>query len=388
MKRALCLVICFCAIFSLIGCQGNSAGSNQQPASTDPQHPPTCPDDLIAVAVPVTTEEHKGQDGKVIFSYSYQHMYLTGPDQKIADAIIIDFLNRVDQTRSVAEGIAQQAQNAYNGQTSWNAYMYQTTYSPMRIDKGILSLLGTNISVYGGPHPERTHMAANYDMLTGEVLTLGSILTHIDCAAVLCDLVIESLNAVKSEKFLYDGFEATVREQFKINESYNQRFYFSPDGLCFFFSPYEIAPYISGLITVEIPYAKLTGILSDAYFPEERETATGDISLEPFTNEALARFSQFSELNLVSDGTKLLLHADGMIHNVRIETGRWNLNGNTFVPEQTVFSAAALCQYDAIVLQDLIPDDMPTLRITFDSLGKTISYFISQDNGTILLLPA
>ena len=120
----------------------------------------------------------------------------------------------------------------------------------------------------------------------------------------------------------------------------------------------------------------------------KEDVGTGDITTLDFSQEALSQFAQFSEIVLNKNGTKILLHADEKIHNVRIETGYWNLNGNVFIPEQTVFAAAALCQYDAIMLQDIIPNAMPTLRITFESLGKTTSYYITQDNGTILLLPA
>ncbi len=388
MKKIYVLIICICIVLILLPFL---KFNNPTPSAPDPTEAPStqvCPDDVIAVAVPVTTESKYAADGTLLFQYMYQHMYLTIPDQTIADKIIVDFLNRVDQGRSTADALALQAEGAYSGSSSWSPYMYQTTYSPTRIDKGVLSLLGTNVSIYGGPHPERTHLAANYDMLTGEILTIGSILYHIDKAPELCNLLTDALAAIEKEKFLYNGYAENVIGQILGNESSYERFYFTPSGLCFFFSPYEIAPYISGLITVEIPYAKLTGILADAYFPEERETDTGDIAVEDFSQNALSQFSQFSEVVLDKDGTKILLHADEKIHNVRVETGYWTLNGDAFVTEQTVFAAAALCQYDAIMLQDVIPDGMPTLRITFDSLGKTTSYYISQDNGTILLLPA
>ena len=391
MKKFYILIISFCVICAVLILLPFLKNDAPVPSSPDPTQPPVtqvCPDDVIAVAVPVTTEEQYDDNGTLLFQYMYQNIYLTMPDQTIADKIIIDFLNRVDKGRSVAENLAQQAQIAYDGSANWAPYMYQTTYSPTRIDKGVLSLLGTNVSVYGGPHPERTHVAANYDMLTGEMLTLGSVLSHIDKAPELCDLLLEALSDIEKEKFLYPGYQDSVKGNLLGNESSYERFYFAPGGLCFFFSHYEIAPYISGLITVEIPYAKLTGIINDAYFPEEVETATGDITPLDFSQEALSHFSQFSEIVLNKEGTKILLHPDEKIHNVRIETGYWNLNGNVYIPEQTVFAAAALCQYDAIMLQDIIPDAMPTLRITFDSLGKTTSYYITQDNGAILLLPA
>ena len=388
MKKIYVIIICICIVLILLPFLNFQQSA---PVAPDPSEPPATqvdPDDVIAVAVPVATENKYASNGTLIFQYMYQHMYLTMPDQAIADKIIVDFLNRVDKSRSTAESLALQAEKAYSGAGDWSNYMYQTTYSPTRIDKGILSLLGTNISVYGGPHPELTHLAANYDMLTGEVLTIGSILYHIDKSPALCDLLIEALSSIEKEKYLYPGYAENVKANFIGNESNYERFYFTTEGICFFFSPYEIAPYISGLVSVEIPYAKLTGILADAYFPEELEMATGDISAEYFSQEALDQFSQFSEVVLDKDGTKILLHASNKIHNVRVETGYWTLDGNTFVADQTVFAAAALCQYDAIMLQSIIPDAMPTLRITFDSLGKVVSYYITQDNGKLLLLPA
>lgn len=388
MKKIYVIIICICIVLILLPFLNFQQSA---PVTPDPSEPPATqvdPDDVIAVAVPVATENKYASNGTLIFQYTYQHMYLTMPDQAIADKIIVDFLNRVDKSRSTAESLALQAENAYSGAGDWSNYMYQTTYSPTRIDKGILSLLGTNISVYGGPHPELTHLAANYDMLTGEVLTIGSILYHIDKSPALFDLLIEALSSIEKEKYLYPGYAENVKANFIGNESNYERFYFTTEGICFFFSPYEIAPYISGLISVEIPYAKLTGILADAYFPEELEMATGDISAEYFSQEALDQFSQFSEVVLDKDGTKILLHANNKIHNVRVETGYWTLDGNTFVADQTVFAAAALCQYDAIMLQSIIPDAMPTLRITFNSLGKVVSYYITQDNGKLLLLPA
>jgi hypothetical protein len=51
-------------------------------------------------------------------------MSLVLDNPEIADKIIIDFLNRMDSTRNIAEDTAQSAKNAYNGKNDWVPYLY------------------------------------------------------------------------------------------------------------------------------------------------------------------------------------------------------------------------------------------------------------------------
>ena len=98
MKKFYVLIICICIVLILLPFL---KFTQPAPTAPDPTTPPSMqiePDDVIAVAVPVTTENKYNNDGILLFQYMYQHMYLTMPDQSIADKIIVDFLNRVDQT--------------------------------------------------------------------------------------------------------------------------------------------------------------------------------------------------------------------------------------------------------------------------------------------------
>lgn len=45
----------------------------------------------------------------------------------------------------------------------------------------------------------------------------------------------------------------------------NGNFYFSPEGITYTFNEYEIAPYSSGTITVQLPYSEVNAILNPGY---------------------------------------------------------------------------------------------------------------------------
>jgi hypothetical protein len=79
-------------------------------------------------------------------------------------------------------------------------------------------------------------------------------------------IILEKLSQIAEESDLFQGYEDGVRSRLGGDENLYEDFYFTSTGLCFYFAPYEIAPYASGIITVEIPYSELTGLIYDGYF--------------------------------------------------------------------------------------------------------------------------
>ena len=158
MRKVLLLLLALCMLVSLFGClaPSNNSTTDTGASTTTPNTPstPSIPQaDLISVAVPVITETTKADDGTTLFSYTYQNMHLTMPEADIADKIIVDFLNRIDKTRSAAESLSNAATAAYVPGKNWNRYQYQITYSPTRIDYNVLSMFGSNTSYNGASHP-------------------------------------------------------------------------------------------------------------------------------------------------------------------------------------------------------------------------------------------
>ena len=362
------------------------AESVSEPAA-EPSVPVYAQLPMSAVSLPVTTQYHTAGE-TVIFHYSYQNIYLNVQDQPVADMIIIDYLNRLDNSHSVSRDLAKQAEAAYNGNETWTPYYFESIYAPTRIDRTVLSLYGRNVIYAGGNHSQQECIAANYNMLTGEVLTLGSILQNVNATTKLSELVITGLQEMEKEYNLFREYPDVVTERFSRDISFDEDWFFTSGGLSFYFAPYEIAPYSSGVITVEIPYNQLTGILSDAFFPDETDAATGTLRAALLADTDIDSYTQIAELPLTETGEQVFLSCDGILRDLRISSGFWNETGTAFTEYTTVFACQTLSPGDGIVVITDIPDVMPTLKVTYQAGMQTVEYFIGQSgkDGSILFM--
>lgn len=370
MKKWICLLLAGCLALSLMGCRRK----NKTPTSqTDPINTTQGTNnnqanekiDLIAVCVPATTEDTVADDGTVLFQYTYQHMSLVLDKPDVADKIILDFLNRVDSTKDSAAATETSAKSAYIANQNWTPYLYHITYSPMRIDHKVLSLFGNNVVYTGTTHPERTCVSASYDIQTGDVLTLASIMKKDAAVKSFCDLVLAGLAEMAEGDYLYENYKDTVRHRFEADPAYDENWYFTQTGLCFYFAPYEIAPYASGVISVEIPYEKLTTLVHEAYQPEVRNQVTGKITAAPFKNEDATKFQNSADAIVSNPGEMYTLQTDSAVQDVRIILSDKASN-------YTVFAAFGLSSGDGIIVQtnDALRQKM---KLTYKSGNETVS---------------
>lgn len=396
MKKIFALLLAVCVLMSICGCRKQPALTQESTGTTTLPTETTMPTEetvpvvsqapMVSVALPAIKESAVAEDMTPIFSYEYQNMQLTVPDPEIADKVIVDFLTRMDDAAKAAEEIHDKAKTAYKSPEGWNAYLYRVSYDTMRIDHGILSLFGSATSYTGTPHPEHECLSVTYDLVTGNVLPLNGALAENASVDQLCQYVIEALSAVKDEKYLYEDFGKTVKSRISGDLSGVYNWYFSQTGLCIYFAQYEIAPYASGIITAEVPYSKLVGIIDDAYFPPERVAVDGTVLVAMFDDSALEKFSQFAEVVVDYEGDTVLLYTDGTVYDIRLETGSFPYVGAAFVPDHTVFAALSLTPGDAIMVQT---DLTQRLRLTYQSGNETVSLFITQGQqaGTVQLTP-
>ncbi len=373
MKKTIIYSLALGLLMSLAGCgtpddQPSTSTTDSVEVSTTTSTPPsTAPvlsmqQPMSAVYVPLITETTTAEDGAEIFSYTYQNMSLTLQDPEVADRVILDFLNRIDQAGSSAETILSKAQQDYSSSDNWHPYLCHITYNPTRIDQGILSLFGSYTAYTGGTHPEHSNMSANYDLTNGDVLTLAGILQIGANTEDFCKLVIDELSGMKDKLSLYPHYEDMVTRRFSVDANQDEAFYFTSTGLCFYFAPYEIAPYSSGTITVEIPYEKLVGILHDAYFPAEKDLSNSTVQITPFDEEQASKFTQITEAVLNKEGNMLLLHTDNIVHNVRITASATPPETKQY----TIFAAYTLTPGDAIMLQ-ASDEELANLHMTYEN---------------------
>lgn len=318
---------------------------------------------MFAVSLPVSADPIREES-----VFTYQDIHLFCQDQSVADRIIIDYLNRQDGHRNKAE----------SGSNS----SYQILYRPMRIDSGVLSLYGESVAHQGRNHPIIECQALNYNMITGEVLTLGSILYDASAREKLQDALLYSAESAAEVMTLYNDYPQIIADRFSRNSSFDEDWFFTSTGLAFFFEPYEIAPYTSGIVILEIPYEKLPGIIADGFFLGEEDFYEGNLCADSVNDINLDAYTQMVEVYINGYSEGVILYSDGLLRDIRIET----VPENEDASGSTIFAANTLSPGDGIILMydPLVPN--PILKITYrvaQSVTTKELYFDS--NGAFVL---
>ncbi len=318
--------------------------------------------DMVAVSVPAVTESTKASDGTVLFQYTYQNMSLVLNNEEISEKIILNFLNRVDSTRIPSDSIKESAKSAYNASKDWIPYLYSITYSPMRIDGNVLSLFGNHVIYNGAFHPDRTCVSASYDLQTGEALSLADIMDPQASLEGICQLVLDVLDKKETELSLDPGYEEIVKQRFKTDISHDEAWYFTKDALCFYFAPYEIAPYITGVVHAEIPYSSLKNIIKAEYLPARRAEVSGKLTVENFDVNKVEQFTRIAETVLNKDGDMYMVYTDDKVQDVKVTVTDTNIS-------YTAFATYGLMPGDCIIVQ---ADDamLDKIEISYESSGK------------------
>ena len=379
MKKQIAIILALSIAIALVGCTKAPANDPKPtetiaPAQTAATKPaPTAPtgpaETMIAVDVGVTTQDTTAENGTVLFQRTNQKMHLILNDAEVADKIIKDFLNRLDIEQDAAE-VEAAAKTAYNGSANWMPYFYGLTYNPQRIDQRILSFYGDKVKFTGAAHPERSRKGANYDLETGDVLTLASIMTTEATTEDFCKLVLDALAERAEGDFLREGYAEDVKHRFTADPTQDENWYFTTAGLCFYFDPYEIAPYASGVITAVIPYAKLSTLLLPDYLPAPRVSATGKAIVSDFTSALADNFTHTAELVLDPAGKMYLVHAEGTVQDIRITLS----DGDE---SYTIFAANSLSGGEAIMVQ-VKEDAAKNLELSYLSNGATVKVQIAK----------
>jgi len=357
-----------------------------EPTPTIPAEPPKQAP-MYSISLPIIQETSEHTDGAALFTLTYQDMSLILPDPDVAEKIIVHYLNITDAVIKDAQSIQAAASDAYHGQTDWQPYSCSNLYDVTRIDSNVLSLHGTYSSFSGAAHPTHLTQSANYDLMTGNALVLDGILSDGANIDQVYQLLIVQLSAIREEKQLYPDYADVVKDILGFGDFDN--WYFSEEGLCFCFSPYDIAPYASGTIEATIPYTQLQGILNDAYFPMEW-AYEGNLSADSLDDTDMDRFTQISELALHADGVKFVLHsAETAVSNVVVEYGAVSReNHDRFISQSTVFACASITPGDAVVMNVAFSDVSPVLRICYQSGNARIVKYVFQsgEDGSIDLI--
>lgn len=135
-------------------------------------------------------------------------------------------------------------------------YSFETDFSVAYNSKNFISIVLNHYQYTGGAHGNFYALGYNFNLINGNLISLEDVINSdsFDMLGLECEEVI--LNEYKANSL----FDAGLFEN-EINILPDQDFYITPEALVLQFDPYEIAPYVMGQITAEIPFNRIMDIL-------------------------------------------------------------------------------------------------------------------------------
>lgn len=134
-----------------------------------------------------------------------------------------------------------------------------------RADASVFSFLGEGQSYLGGAHGDYGYGGYTFDTQTGEKLTLSDVVKDIPAMG---ELVLEKLRTDYDERIFFESYVDNIHECFdgrKKDEDEEVAFTLEPDGISFWFGPYFLAAYASGMQTVHIRFDEAPDLFDDRF---------------------------------------------------------------------------------------------------------------------------
>ncbi len=421
MKRLCVVFLVLCLLFSLAGCrqgdtskeetllptQTNSKAGESTPSNTScsmtpietaavardatgKSAEPTIP--FVSAGLTPQAEIAKNDEGVQLFTYSYQNILIHMPDSpEIATAISDYFWEKKTESDATAADIKDQAELHYSDDNeNWKPYSYELKYKPTRIDTKLLSFSGERITTAGEEFSESLLTSVTFSGENGTILNLSDILTGKEMANVLCTMVQNILaERNKTESIYFEDYVQTVQQQFDLNGEETGNWYFTNNGLTFYFLPNDIANSELGPVYVEFTYTQLQGIIKEEFMPEDFPQCSA-FSFNAARKDQIQteNFDQIVTVTCDAGGEGVSLFAGATLYNVSVQMGHWT-PANRFVDDKVLIAANRLTEKDLLLIYTYIPDVLPNLRLSADcGDGQTRSYYIFQSgkDGSILLI--
>lgn len=299
------------------------------------------------------------------------------PDLELWVDTVLEGIHRDYVTRSdnLAHYASEQLQSA--GQSDFYAFSNYQDIGVTRHDDRLVSLIVLNSVYSGGIHPNSVQTAWNLDLENRKVLTLEDILipgTEQALAELVCDRVEERF-AVLGESALFPDYAQTISAAF-VPGAMTPYWYFNDNGLVVFFNQYTLGPYASGIISADIPYKALDGILLEEFKKEGLDYACGELMI---LDDLSGRRTY--PVTVEPGPDEIRIGVEGEVTQFRLSEVFW-LEG-TAIGQKMLFSANRLTGRDAVILLGDFSDPERSFAAEYRTAGEeTKVTYIHRDGLT------
>ncbi len=208
---------------------------------------------------------YEAADGSTILSTEYDRPTITIPENDAATQKINDFFieNEKDFGKTAAS-YYRDAKSMYVEDASlFSEYYLSVSFETFRCDNAVLSIRRHTTDYSGGAHGNYSYTGLNFDLRTGELLSLDHISNEKAALLTSATAYIETqltLPAYAESIVAAMDTPEALRETIENDVLTNDTWYFTNSGLTFISNIYVLTPYAGGAIFFTVPYQQLEGL--------------------------------------------------------------------------------------------------------------------------------
>lgn len=219
--------------------------------------------------VNIETEEQEYKEGELLLmTVDYDKVSVAIEGNEEAANLITEWFTKNE--KAFQENVAETLEWAKENQDmiEHTASYYQTHgFAVTRNDGRVLSFSSNTGGYDGGAHGYYMEYGANFDVATGQFLSIADVAADEDAFQEICvQEMLRQCEDLKAEGILFDE-EIIVPSLKEVLEGKmeGEEWYFMEEGIRFISNIYEIAPYAAGEITFDIPYEMVNETLKAEY---------------------------------------------------------------------------------------------------------------------------
>ena len=281
-------VLCLCSACGTS--DGKAASPEKAPFTTDPGEAPLAEADPWPLTMFTSRDQQSYWAAEEMLCRVSWMQAALGAQEQMDRPELMAALESVNfrcksETEAYGKVLSARAREAESLDELERPYFRDDILRVYRSDRQAVTLLRCITAYQGGIHPDTVYEGINLDAESGRELGLSDVFRHL---RDLPQMLEEKLLMQYPDASFFDLTDTLAA----MAEEDTFTWLLGPHGVTFYFSPYTLASYADGLLTVNFPFTQAQ-LFRKAYLPEEDSYAlpipvgeTAWIDLDPQTEQA------------------------------------------------------------------------------------------------------